>query len=359
MKRIATATFTLILTLGFASAQTTIEFWHAFGDAARSGWIEDRAAEWSEQNPDYNVVVESKASYRETLDGAVLAARQGEPPHIVQVFEVGSQSALDSGLFEPVGDIGEFDTADYIQPVLNYYTIDGTVNSIPFNSSNPILYVNEDLMTQAGLDPANPPQTYGGILEACRAAEEAGVSAKCIGFNLHSWFFEQWVAEQDALLANNNNGRDERATEVLLTSDAAKNVISWIKELNDNGYYTYTGVLEDWSGSDAIFTEGNVMFHITSTADIGNIVEAAGDKFEVGTSFLPIADDAERTGVVVGGASVWIMKDHPEEELAAARDFILYMTNTENMESWHELTGYTQLHDILTVCRSDWRSKNI
>ena len=147
------------------------------------------------------------------------------------------------------------------------------------------------------------------------------------------------MAEQDALLANNNNGRDERATEVLLTSDAAKNVVSWIKELNDKGYYTYTGVLEDWSGSDAIFTEGNVMFHITSTADIDNIVEAAGEEFEVGTSFLPIADDAERTGVVVGGASVWIMKDHPEEELAA-RDFILYMTNTENMESWHELTGY-------------------
>ena len=178
--------------------------------------------------------------------------------------------------------------------------------------------------------------------------------------NLHSWFFEQWVAEQDALLAN-NNGRDERATEVLLTSDAAKNVVSWIKELNDKGYYTYTGVLEDWSGSDAIFTEGNVMFHITSTADIGNIVEAAGDKFEVGTSFLPIADDAERTGVVVGGASVWIMKDHPEDELAAARDFILYMTNTEDMESWHELTGYfpVRTSSVEALEAQNWFEENL
>ena len=341
MKRPLTVVLvSLLAVLSLASAQTTIEFWHAFGDEARSGWIEERAAEWSEQNPEFNVVVESKASYRETLDGAVLAARQGEPPHIVQVFEVGSQIAVDSGLFEPVGQIGDFSTDDYIQPVLNYYTIDGTVNSIPFNSSNPILYMNEDLMNEAGLNPENPPQTYGEVLEACQTAEEAGVGANCIGFNLHSWFFEQWMAQQGALLANNNNGRDGRATEVLLTSDAAKNIASWIKELNDSGYYTYTGVLEDWSGSDAIFTEGNAMFHITSTADIGNIVSAAGDSFTVGTGLLPIADDAERTGVIVGGASVWIMQDHPEEELEAARDFVLYMTNTENMESWHKLTGY-------------------
>ncbi len=324
---------------GLAAAQTQIEFWHAFGDEARSGWIEDRAREWSEQNPDFEVVVESRGSYRDTLNAAVLAARQGEPPHIVQIFEVGSQQALDSGLFEPIGDIGTFETSDYIQPVLNYYTINGTTNSIPFNSSNPILYMNEDMMTEAGLDPANPPATYEDVLAACQTAQEAGVEGSCIGFNLHSWFFEQWMAEQGALLANNNNGRDGRATEVLLTSDAAKNIVNWIKTLNDNGYYTYTGTLEDWSGSDAIFTEGRAMFHITSTADIGNIVEAASG-FTVDTAPLPIPADTERTGVIVGGASVWVMQGHPEDELTAARDFILYMTNTENMESWHKLTGY-------------------
>ena len=337
MKRFLT--LIVLATLGLAAAQTEIEFWHAFGDEARSGWIEARAAEWSEQNPDFEVVVESRGSYRDTLNAAVLAARQGEPPHIVQVFEVGSQQALDSGLFEPIGDIGDFETSDYIEPVLNYYTIDGTTNSIPFNSSNPILYTNEDMMQEAGLDPENPPSTYEEVLEACQAAEEAGVEGSCIGFNLHSWFFEQWMAEQGALLANNNNGRDGRATEVLLTSDAAKNIVNWIKTLNDNGYYVYTGTLEDWSGSDAIFTEGRAMFHITSTADIGNIVEAASG-FEVDTAPLPIPAASERTGVIVGGASVWIMQGHPENELTAARDFVLFMTNTENMESWHKLTGY-------------------
>jgi sn-glycerol 3-phosphate transport system substrate-binding protein len=82
------------------------------------------------------------------------------------------------------------------------------------------------------------------------------------------------------------------------------------------------------------------MFHITSTADLGNIGSAVEGSFELGTGLLPIADGVERNGVVIGGASVWLLDDHPTRELEAARDFVLFMTNTENMVSWHKLTGY-------------------
>lgn len=323
-----------------AEEPTELYFWYAFSDAPRSGWIQDRIAEWNEMNPDYEMIGERKGSYRETLQAAILAARQGDAPHAVQLFEVGSQLAVDSGIFKPVGEIGSFDTDDYIEPVLNYYTIGGEVNSIPFNSSSPILYTNKDMMREAGLDPENPPETYGQILDALETAQAAGLENAKIGFNLHSWFYEQWIAEQGANLVNNDNGRSGRATEVLLTSDASKRILNWIKELNDNGLYTYTGKLEDWGGSDAIFQEGRAMFHITSTADVGNISSAVEGKFEMGTGLLPIPDGVTRNGVVIGGASVWVLDGHPSDQLNAARDFVLYMTNTENMVSWHKLTGY-------------------
>lgn len=344
MKRLLALITTLAL-LGIATAQTEIQFWYTFSDEKRSGWIQARMAEFNEQlageGKDYKIVGESKGSYAEVLNAAVLAARQGNPPHLVQIYEIGSQTALDTGIFAPVGSIGEFDTSDYIQPVLNYYTIGGQVNSIPFNSSSPIIYANKTLMDAAGV--AEVPQTYGAMMEACDAAQAAGVltaDVKCFGVSVNSWFFEQWMAEQGAELANNGNGRESRATEVNLTSDAAKNVFNFIKEMNDKGYYTYTGKLEDWDGSDAIFTEGKVMFHITSTADLVNIGDAVGDKFEMVTGILPIADDAERNGVVIGGASVWLTKDKPVEEQTVARDFVLYMTNPENMVDWHKTTGY-------------------
>lgn len=319
---------------------TEIYFWHAFSDQPRSSWIEERAAEFNEMQSDYEVVVERKGSYRETLQAAVLAARQGDPPHAAQIFEIGSQLALDSGIFKPIGEIGDFETDDYIEPVLNYYTIDGEVNSIPFNSSSPILYTNKDKMEQAGLDPEDPPETFGEVIDALEQARDAGVEGAKIGFPLHTWFFEQWVAEQGATLVNNDNGRAELATETRLESQAVRRVFEWVQELAEKNLYTYTGTLEDWGGSDAIFQEGRAMFHITSTANVGNLSEATEDSFEMGTGRLPIPDGVERNGVVIGGASIWIVDGHPMDELEAARDFVLYMTNTENMVSWHKLTGY-------------------
>jgi len=338
------------LSIGLASAQTSIEFWYAFSDAPRSGWIEDRIAEFNatlaDRGLDYQVVGERKGSYRETLQAAVLAARQGQPPHLVQLFEVGSQLAVDSGIFEPIGNVGGLDASVYIEPVINYYTIDGAVNSLPFNSSSPILYANVQLMEQAGLDPDALPETFGEVMAACEAIRASSVTAACITFPLHSWLFEQWVAEQGALLVNNGNGRDARATEVLLDSEAALRVGQFMADLAVNRDYAYTGTLEDWGGSEAIFGNQEAVFFITSTADAGNITRAAADVgFDVRTGLLPIPDGVERNGVVIGGASVWLTKGNPQEELEIARDFVLYMTNPENMVSWHKLTGYYPVVD--------------
>jgi sn-glycerol 3-phosphate transport system substrate-binding protein len=168
MKRILALVTTLAI-YGIANAQTDIQFWYTFSDENRAGWIQARMAEFNEQlaaeGKPYQIVGESKGSYAEVLNAAVLAARQGTPPHLVQIYEIGSQTALDTGIFAPVGSLGEFDTSDYIAPVLNYYTIAGQVNSIPFNSSSPIIYANKTLMDAAGV--SEVPQTYGAMIEAC------------------------------------------------------------------------------------------------------------------------------------------------------------------------------------------------
>lgn len=327
---------------GVAHAEPlTVDFWYTFGDAKRSAFIQSRAEEYNKTHSDVKVVPTYKGSYNDTLQAAILASRQGKAPALVQVVEVGSQLAWDSGIFQPVGGIGKVDFSDYIKPVLNYYTIQGKVNSLPFNSSSPVLYYNKDLMEKMGLDPSRPPTTYGAVLKACEKIKMQSSDIKCIGFNIHSWFVEQWMAQQGAALVNNDNGRKARATESNLTSPAAKKIFNWIKTLSDKGYYTSSGKLEDWDGSDAIFTNEKVVFHITSTADIGNIGDAARKAgFKMGVGVLPIADGAKRNGVVIGGASLWVARGISEKQADAALDFALYLTNPRNMAAWHKLTGY-------------------
>ncbi|CAM3576101.1 ABC transporter substrate-binding protein [Deinococcus frigens] len=327
--------------MGTATAQTTVEFWHSFGDAKRTGWIQERADEFNKANPGTKVVPTYKGSYNDSLQATILAARQGKPPALVQIFEVGSQLALDSGVFQPVSSVKNVDFSDYIKPVINYYTIGGKVNSLPFNSSSPVLYYNKDLMKKAGLNANQPPTTFGGMLDACKKIEAAKLGVTCFGMSLNGWFIEQWMAQQGAPLLNNNNGRTARATATNLDSAAARNIFTFFKTLQDNKYYTYTGKLEDWDGSDAIFNNQKVVFHITSTADIGNNGEAAKKAgFQMGIGVLPIPSGTKRNGVVIGGASLWIPKAAPKAQAEGALDFALFMTNTANMASWHKLTGY-------------------
>lgn len=336
---------TAILILGtvgqMAAAQTTVEFWHSFGDAKRSGWIQARADEYNKTHPGVKVVPSYKGSYNDSLQATILAGRQNKAPALVQIFEVGSQLALDSGMFQPVSGVKNVDFSDYIKPVINYYTINGKVNSLPFNSSSPVLYYNKTLMQKAGLDPKTPPTTFAGIQKACAKIEAAKLGATCFGMSLNGWFVEQWMAQQGATLLNNGNGRQGRATATNLDSAAAKKIFDFFKTMNDRKWYTYSGKLEDWDGSDAIFTNQKAVFHITSTADIGNNRDAAKKNgFDMGVGVLPIPDGVKRNGVVIGGASLWIPKNISKAQAEAALDFALFMTNTQNMADWHKLTGY-------------------
>lgn len=337
----------LVLPVAAQDDEINIVFSHAFGDENRQGLVQDVADAYMEMHPNVNIELRVASSYRDNLNSALLGAEQGEAPHIVQVFEVGTQLALDTGIFIPVSSVANEEQLasldDIIQPVLNYYTLGEDVWSLPWNSSSPILYYNKDLFEAAGLDPDSPPQTYSEVMAACEQlmSSEAVELQGCIGWPMHSWMVEQWMSEQNALLADNDNGRAARATDVYLDSDAMKTIFSWWKELADMGYYTYTGQLEDWNGSDAIFTGQQVAMHITSTADLRNIIAASEEAgFEVGTGLLPIPDGVDRNGVVIGGASIWLTGDHPQEELEAAVDFMLFLGNTENMVTWHKGTGY-------------------
>ena len=360
MKKLITLS---LLALGPTSlAQgTTVEFWHTFGDAKRSDWIAARADEYTKAHPGVKVVAVFRGDSNETLQSSILAARQNKAPALVQVDGVSSQLALDSGVFQPVNGVKSVDFGDYLKPVVSYYTIDGKVNSVPFNSSSPVLYFNKDLMLKAGLNPKNPPTTFGGVLKACAKFDAAQLGVKCVALTPFSWLFEQWMSEQNAVLVDNNNGRTGRATSTNIDSAAGRKVYQFYKDLQDKGYLTNTGKLADTVGTNAIFTSQKALMTINSTAGLGNILDGAKQNgFQLGVGVLPIPDGSKRNGVVIGGASLWVAKGASKPEAETALDFALFMTNTANMASWHKLTGYYPVRksSVTLLRKQGWFSSN-
>jgi sn-glycerol 3-phosphate transport system substrate-binding protein len=320
-----------------AQEPTTITFWHAMS-GSRLEVVDGLIAEFNEMNPDFQVVGEFKGSYDETLAAAQAAFRAGESPHIVQVYEVGTQTMLDSGAIVPVMEVsgGELDPSVFVGPIINYYSIGGELFCMPFNSSTAMIYYNKDMFEAAGLDPEQPPNTFGEVYDMSKQIMDAGLAPGGISFGWPAWIMEQMFATHDQFLANNENGRAGLSTEVYFNSEFGVDVLTEWQRWAQDGVLVYGG--REYSANSP-FLAGEFAMLAQSTSSLAGIEESA--EFELGTAFLPTLEGYERAGNnVIGGGCLWTMAGHDEAEYEGVWRFFEFLSETESSITWHKGTGY-------------------
>jgi sn-glycerol 3-phosphate transport system substrate-binding protein len=334
--------------LGLAQDKIQITFWHAMG-GTREALIQRMVDNFNLTHPDIQVTAEYKGSYRDTLNAAQAAAVAGNAPNVLHSFEVGTQQLLDMGIFATAEDVIDqygvvIPWQDYLQPALNYYKVNGKQVSFPWNSSNSILYYNKTMLDEIGETmPLEP--TFADILRIGHELMDAGVCEAGITWPMHGWFFEQWMAECGVDLLNNDNGRSGYATEINLLDPASVEIMTWLKQLYDEGVWVNPG-REDWAQARQNFTTQRVAMMISSTSDVNLTENAAFDGgWEVGTAFMPVPQDYERNGVVIGGGSLWLTSGHSDAEMKAAAEFVVYMSQVAQDITWHQSTGYFALRE--------------
>src|SRR5437899_12113362 len=94
---------TVVLLVGVpapALARTEIQWWHAM-TAVLGERVNEIAAKFNASQNDYEVKAVYKGSYPDALNAAIAAYRAKQPPHIVQVYEVGTQTILTSAAVYP------------------------------------------------------------------------------------------------------------------------------------------------------------------------------------------------------------------------------------------------------------------
>ncbi|WP_409348572.1 ABC transporter substrate-binding protein [Paenibacillus phyllosphaerae] len=315
-----------------------VVWWHSMGGElgkAATQLVTDFNA--SQQD----IVVEEvyQGTYDESLNKMKASMDDKSGPSLIQVYEIGSRFMIDSGAVTPVQQFidGEgYSLADLEPNIANYYTFDGKQYSMPFNTSNPILYYNKTLFKNAGLDPEKPPATFEEVAEAAKKLTKDGVTGG--SFAIYGWFMEQLFANQGADYVDNGNGRTAAATASLVNTDAGVKTLEWWKSLIDNKTMLNLGRKTD--DTKKAFIAGQVAMTLDSTASLRGIVDGVGDKFEVGTAFLPKPAASGDGGVVVGGASLWILNNKPEAEQQAAWTFMKYLAEPATQAKWHINTGY-------------------
>lgn len=326
-----------------AMAQTEVQFWHAF--TGRLGeLVAEQVETFNSSQSEYKVVGSHKGNYSETLNAGIAAFRAQEQPHILMVFEVGTATMMGAkGAIKPVYEVmadagATFDQDAYIGAVKGYYTTtDGEMLSLPFNSSTPVLWVNKDALKAAGIDPNVDLSTWqkvGGVLDTLKASGHSCPLTTA----WQSWIhLENLSAYHDVPFATKDNGFAGVDTELAFNGPVQVKHIQTMGDWAKDGKFFYAGRRNEGganfrSGECALFTE--------SSAGYAGIKREA--KFDFAVRPLPYWEGVEGApqNTIIGGASLWVMTGHTDEEYKGVAAFLNFLSSTDIQAKWHQDTGY-------------------
>jgi sn-glycerol 3-phosphate transport system substrate-binding protein len=291
-----------------------------------------------------------KGVYKDLLTAMAAAWRAGEAPHVAQVFEVGTETMMQSGpVIKPVWKLSQetgvrLDPGVYIPAVRGYYSsADGRLMSAPFNSSTAICWYNQDAFEKAGLDPNSFPPTWPEVVSLARtirdkhAAEFPVITASVVWAH-----FEQFSAIHNLPYATEANGFQGLGAVLKINSAAHVRNLQRLLDMSKEGAFHYTG--RDGSG-DGAFLSGQAAIDFSSSALRGSLV--SGARFRWAAALLPYDPQVIRQPInsVIGGASFWVLtapKRTPEEYRAVA-EFLQFLRTPENDAEWSEVTGYVPI----------------
>jgi sn-glycerol 3-phosphate transport system substrate-binding protein len=327
-----------------ASAQTEIQWWHAHSGRLGEvvGEITDK---FNASQSDYKLVSTYKGGYEDTMTAAIAAFRAKTQPHIVQIFDAGAATIINAkGATLPVADLLEkygsgLNIEDYLPGVRYFYSdSDGKMIGMPFNSSTPLLYYNKDAFKKAGIEA--PPATWEEFEAMAPKLVDAGYQA--LAQSHAPWIFsENFHSRHNIQLATANNGYDSTDTKVLYNNEHMRFHWTKVKEWLDKGWYGYYG--RAWGDNQDAFLQQKAGMWLGSSGSFGGLAKSA--QFPFGATYLPywksIIDEPK--GTFIGGAALFVLTGHDDEEYKGAAKFFEFLTKPETQVFWHQETGYVPI----------------
>ena len=278
----------------------------------------------------------------------VTSLGSGQVPAIALLAEVDTQKMIDSGAAAPVQDFidGEnYDLSDLDEKSIQTFTVQGKLWAMPFCAGMGLLYYNKVTFREVGLDPERPPRDLEEVRQYSEKILKRDSSGQVvrsgIAIDIQSWT-ERILAEHGDLLADNNNGRDGRATKVLFDNDTGRWLFQWWHDMVDQGLAFNVGRNPTFADGFMAIASGRAAMTISYSAALRSVIDTLekGMKgIELGVGALPGVPGG--TGApLLTGRNLWILNLRPEEEQEAAWKFIKWLVQPEQQAEWLVGSGY-------------------
>lgn len=325
--------------------EVDINFWHEMS-GTNGTVLQKLIDQFNTQNKGkIKVNLVFKGNYDQGL-AAYKSATPQQRPDVLQMNDVGTRYMIDSNTIVPAQtfiDVDHYDVSDLQPHIASYYTVDGKLDSMPFNTSMPLLYINKEAFEKAGLDPTKPPTTLDEIEADARKIQSTPGETVKFGFGtaVYSWFLEQWDATANQQFCDANNGRTGRANTVNLANPTNINLLTWLRQMEQEGLADK--LPSDTDQADSAFTSGTVAMLPESTANVSDFQKTAAqaaNPFTVVTGFYPKVSPTDNGGPIIGGGSLWAINSGNSAKERASWDLEQFLASPSSQVTWHTGTGY-------------------
>jgi sn-glycerol 3-phosphate transport system substrate-binding protein len=331
-----------------AAGPVSIDFWHSEQASSQTAFqaLIDR---FNASQDEVKVRLLFQGTPTELTVKLVNSLRSGAVPALVEVAEGDSQMIVDSGGVTPVQgfiDAERYDLSDFDEKAVDYYTWDGKLYAMPLGINVPMLFYNKIPFQEVGLDPEKPPLTLDDVRaysEKLLKVDGAGnVVRSGIALDTQGWYPQVILGEHGDLFANNENGRDGRATEAVFNNDTARAFFRWWDEMVDSGLAFNVG--RNASGADSLMAvaAGRAAMAVSVSSVLRSaisVVEAGLEGVELGVGPFPgVAGGSGKPGIF--GRALWIMNKRPEAEQQAAWKLARWLAEPEQQAELFAGTGY-------------------
>ena len=302
--------------------QTEVIFWHAMGGGQGEA-LESLVADFEKENPDIKITLQHQGGYGD-LNQILVATMQSpkDLPTITQAYPDWmlqfSEAGMVADLTERVnGEDGIEDYEDILEGVRDEIEQDDKIIGIPFNKSTEVLWYNQDLFDELGLE---NPTNFEELKEvAMKIKEEKDIPA--FGWDSLSNFYVTYL----------KNKGIEFGPDLDVTSPESIEAIEYYLDGIKEGYFRIAGTDQYLSGP---FANEQLAGYIGSNAGEVYVKEGVEGKFKYAAQAYP----AEKA--VQQGTNVYMFEGASDEQKDAAFKFLKFLASKESQIKFGLATGY-------------------
>lgn len=328
-----------------AKGVTEITIWHGLG-AANGVAFNKLIGEFNTANKGkIHVKATYQGLYADLLAKYTAGLRNNSTPSIMLAGDIATGFMTDVNKSVPAAEMakaipGDLKVDDLSAAGRNYYTVNGRLQAVPMNMSTPMLWVNWDLLTKAGISKGTDLSSLDAVVAAARTvANKTGQK----GFTMPAddWFIEQLTASSGQDFCTPDNGRKGTpASGITINTGAAKSAITKVADL----YRTGVAVDGAPDGSAAIsgFQGGKVAFMLFSSGGLGMLKTGTGFEYEA----LPFPRTGPKgsSGPVIGGSALWLSSTATAAQKVAGWKLEAFLTSPAAQEEFSHATGYVPVN---------------